>query len=188
MLVLNTLHKNWLLSLIFSPFGRDLEFLDFALIFSPRTGGEGRRGGAPERVLCQRACCRRAIMSSDDQPLRDQGRRFGLSCADKERKLWAHLRARRFCGIQIQPAAPPWSILRRFLLRHAPPDYRTRWQSTCRAGAGAHGSLENGSSHRAGLSSDAILECRSEHRDRRCARSDLCGAAGFLNRAPWRLR
>ena len=29
---------------------------------------------APERVLCQRACCRRAIMSSDDEPLRDQGR------------------------------------------------------------------------------------------------------------------
>ena len=88
------------------------------------------------------------------------------------------------CGIQMQPPAPPWSILRRFLLHHAPPDYRTRAQSTCRAGAGAHGCLENGWSQRAGLSSDAILECRSEHRDRRCARSDLCGAAGFLNRAP----
>ena len=90
------------------------------------------------------------------------------------------------CGIQIQPPVPHWSILRRFLLRHAPPDYRTRRQSTCRTGARVHGSLENGLSHRAGLSSDATLECSSEHRDRRCARSDLYSAAGFLNRAPWR--
>ncbi len=67
---------------------------------------------------------------------------------------------------------------------YAPPDYRTRRQSPCRAGAGAHGCLENCLSHRVGLSSAAILECRSEHRDRRCARSDLCGADGFSNRAP----
>ena len=122
-------------------------------------------------------------MSSDDEPLRDQGWRLRAECADEERKLWAHLSAKRFAGFQIQPAAPHWSILRRFLLRRAPPDYRTRRQSTCRAG-GAHGCLENGWSHRAGLSSDAILECRSEHRDRRCTRSYLCSAAGFLNRAP----
>ena len=77
----------------------------FCFNFLPRTGGEGRRGGAPERVLCQRACFRRAIMSSDDEPLRDQGWRLRAECADEERKLWAHLRAKRFAGFQIQPAA-----------------------------------------------------------------------------------
>ena len=40
-------------------------------------------------------------MSSDYEPLRDQGRRLRAECADEERKLWAHLRARRFAGFKF---------------------------------------------------------------------------------------
>jgi len=40
-------------------------------------------------------------------------------------------------GIQIPPTAPDRPVLRRFLLRHATPDYRTRRQSTCWARRGA---------------------------------------------------
>ena len=43
MFAFSTLHKNWLPSFILSPSRRDLEFLHFALIFSP---GPGEKGAA----------------------------------------------------------------------------------------------------------------------------------------------
>ena len=69
-----------------------------------RHGPFPNRQAAADQVRSRqlkRACFRRAIMSSDDEPLRDQGRRLRAECADEERKLWAHLRARRFAGFKF---------------------------------------------------------------------------------------
>jgi very-short-patch-repair endonuclease len=41
-------------------------------------------------------------MISEDEPLRDRGRRLRTECADEERKLWEHLRAKRFGGFKFR--------------------------------------------------------------------------------------
>ncbi|MGO9059999.1 MAG: endonuclease domain-containing protein [Candidatus Binataceae bacterium] len=41
-------------------------------------------------------------MSSEDELLRDRGRRLRVECSDEERKLWEHLRAKRFAGFKFR--------------------------------------------------------------------------------------
>jgi very-short-patch-repair endonuclease len=41
-------------------------------------------------------------MSSDDETPRDRGRRLRAESTEKERKLWKHLRAKRFGGFKFR--------------------------------------------------------------------------------------
>ncbi len=41
-------------------------------------------------------------MSSDDETPRDRGRRLRAKSTDEERKLWKHLRAKRFLGFKFR--------------------------------------------------------------------------------------
>ena len=64
MFAFSTLHKNWLPSFILSPSRRDLEFLHFALIFSPGPGRRAprwrpREGPLSARLLRHCRPCRR---------------------------------------------------------------------------------------------------------------------------------
>jgi hypothetical protein len=92
---------------------------------------------------------------------RDRGRRLRAELISEERKLWARLRASAVADSD-SPPAPDWSLLCRFLLCGAAPDYRTRRHSACRAAEerkdglrtaylnGVLGVLELGGKHRVG--------------------------------------
>ncbi len=41
-------------------------------------------------------------MNSDDETPRDRGRRLRAESTDEERKLWKHLRAKRFAGFKFR--------------------------------------------------------------------------------------
>ena len=67
----------------------------------PLSGGERAPLRRPREGPFSARLLRRATMISDGKPPRDRGRRLRAESTDEERKLWKHLRAKRFAGFKF---------------------------------------------------------------------------------------
>src|SRR5277367_417291 len=122
-------------------------------------------------------------MNSEEETPRDRGRRLRAESTDEERKLWKHLGSKRLGKFKfrrqhrIGPYFADFCCLTQRLIIELDGSQHAKREEERK------GCLENHLSERAGLSSDAVLECADKQRDGNVLEA-IYAALTNSNRAP----